>query len=175
MYTCILFVYFIKIIKNTFLVIINLPSLSPPISLPFFHMCPLSPILNILSSLHLSPPLSIVLTIAVANKHPVIILPTDHIKIFSSTWPDSSSGVTYHYHWRRLFGPKKGNLNGVNDKTISLSHVCYREGGESTQCMYMPISGSRRYLEALGLETHEVCHDYDHAHFWHCKMINILS
>ncbi|XP_019861263.1 PREDICTED: uncharacterized protein LOC109589649 [Amphimedon queenslandica] len=73
-----------------------------------------------------------VLTVAVANKHPVITLPTDHIKIFSSTWPDSSPGVTYHYHWRRLFGPKKGNLNGVNDKTISLSHVClcYREGYE---------------------------------------------
>ena len=98
--------------------------------------------LDILSSLHLS--FSTVLTIAVANKHPVITLPTDHIKIFSSTWPDSSPGVTYHYHWRRLFGPKKGNLNGVNDKTISLSHVCYREGGNSEIIIHVHVQ--RMYM-----------------------------
>ena len=64
MYLCILFVY----------ISTRLPC----------DICVHSPPFFLISPLFISPPpLSTVLTIAVANKHPVITLPTDHIKKYS--------------------------------------------------------------------------------------------
>ena len=59
------------------------------------------------------------LTIVVSGETDVV-LPVNRVQLFASSWPDPPS---LDYHWSRVFGPKEGELSGMNDAAVTLSEV----------------------------------------------------
>ena len=49
-----------------------------------------------------------------------VVLPVNRVQLFASSWPDPPG---LDYHWSRVFGPKEGELSGMNDAAATLSEV----------------------------------------------------
>ncbi|CAI8031979.1 Dyslexia-associated protein KIAA0319-like protein [Geodia barretti] len=69
--------------------------------------------------LSLSTPHEQDLTIVVSGETDVV-LPVNRVQLFASSWPDPPS---LDYHWSRVFGPKEGELSGMNDAAVTLSEL----------------------------------------------------
>jgi hypothetical protein len=69
--------------------------------------------------LSLSTPHEQDLTIVVSGETDVV-LPVNRVQLFASSWPAPPS---LDYHWSRVFGPKEGELSGMNDAAVALSEV----------------------------------------------------
>ena len=59
------------------------------------------------------------LTIAVTGET-TVVLPVNRVQLFASSWPDPPE---VEYHWSRVFGPKEGELSGMNNAAATLSEV----------------------------------------------------